>query len=109
MQRNFMQNNGMKVTRACFSVIIKLSGLSDKFESLMQMLDFSLLDLESTEHKDRIARMVEAAQENIKDTTPILKEWCNATKMRKWLKDKVEKLYGDNSKEEEKLSEAEIE
>ena len=50
VQRNFMQDNGMKVTRACFSVIIKLSGLSDKFESLMQMLDFSLLDLESTEH-----------------------------------------------------------
>ena len=29
--------------------------------------------------------------------------------MRKWLKDKVEKLYGDNSKEDEKLSETEIE
>ena len=95
------------MTRACFAAIIKLSGLTEKFEVLMQALDFSLMDLESTEPKDRIDRMVEAAKENHKDSQIIFKEWCNATKMRKWLRDKIAALW--SVKEEERLSGDQIE
>ena len=107
VQRNFMNEFGMQVTRACFAAIIKLSGLTEKFEVLMQALDFSLMDLESTEPKDRIDRMVEAAKENHKDSQIIFKEWCNATKMRKWLRDKIAALW--SVKEEERLSGDQIE
>lgn len=65
------------------------------------------MDLESTEPKDRINRMVEAAKENHKDSQIIFKEWCNATKMRKWLRDKIAALW--SVKEEERLSGDQIE
>ena len=84
---NIMQDNGMKVTRACFAAIVKLSGLTSKLESVLQNLELQEMDFEADEPAERLKLMKEAAKDMTQDTPLLLSEWSNAVKMRKWLKD----------------------
>lgn len=81
-----MLERGLKVTRACFAVIVKLAGLTPKLESVIENLDLRSMDFDE-EGPERIKQMKEVAVSELsKDTALLLKEWCNATKMRHWLK-----------------------
>jgi len=86
---NIMQDNGLIATRACFAVIIKLSGLTSKLEYVLENLEIQAMDFEADEPGERLKNMKEAAKKLKKETPLLFNEWCNATKMRKWLKDQV--------------------
>ena len=86
-QMNIMQDNGMKVTRACFAAIVKLSGLTSKLENVLQTLELQEMDFEADEPAERLNLMKDAVKDLEKDTPLLLVEWCNAVKMRKWFKD----------------------
>ena len=45
--------------------------------------------------------MKEAVKDLSKDTPLLFREWCNATKMRKWLKEKIMSLHLDLDKAED--------
>lgn len=92
----------MKVARACFAVIVKLSGLTQRLESVLQNLELQELDfVEAEDPAERLKLMKEAVKEMSKDTPLLFREWCNATKMRKWLKEKVMSLHLDIDKTED--------
>ena len=48
------------------------------------------MDFESDEPTERLKLMKDAAKELTLDTPLLLSEWCNAVKMRKWLKDQCQ-------------------
>lgn len=60
---NIMQENGMKVTRACFAVIVKISGLTNKLENVLQNLELQEMDFEADEPAERLNLMKDAAKE----------------------------------------------
>ena len=53
-QMNIMQEKGMALTRACFAVIVKLAGLSDKLESLLQEIELRDTDFDADEPQGRL-------------------------------------------------------
>lgn len=44
-----MQENGMRVSRACFAAIVKLSGLTYKLEGVLDNLELQEMDFEADE------------------------------------------------------------
>lgn len=95
-----MRENGLTVTRACFAVIVKLSGLTCKLENILQNLEFVSLDFDfDLSPEARLLKLKEAAKDTKIYTSILLSEWCNATKMRKWLKDQVQPSASSTSKE----------
>ena len=51
---NIMQEKGMSLTRACFAVIVKLAGLSDKLEFLLQEIEIHDIDFDADEPEERL-------------------------------------------------------
>ena len=82
-----MKENGMTVTRACFGVIVKLSGLTEKLKGILMNLELRQTDFDFEEGETRLTQMKEVIKEE-KEMPLFFKEWCNATKMRRWLQDK---------------------
>lgn len=44
---NILREDGMKVTRACYAVIVKLAGLTEKLTSLLQELELYETDFDA--------------------------------------------------------------
>ena len=62
-QMNIMQERGMTLTRACFAVIVKLAGLSDKLEFLLQEIELRDTDFDAEEPQERLVQMKDAVKE----------------------------------------------
>ena len=98
-----MQDHGLKVTCACFAVIVKLSGLTPKLDEIVGQLEFAAMGFDEESGESRIEYLKQACLEmEGNDITILLKEWCNATKMRSWLK---ENSIDDKSKEDQLIAE----
>ena len=53
----------MTVTRACFAVIVKLSGLTDKLEGILTNLELKEADFDAEEEGARLLQIKEAIKE----------------------------------------------
>ena len=62
MQLNIMQDKGLRATRACFAVIVKLAGLTPKLECIIDNLELRGIEFEG-EGAERIKEMKNACKE----------------------------------------------
>ena len=93
-----MKEKGLRATRACFAVIVKLAGLTPKLECILDNLDLRSMEIEG-EGEARIKEMKNICRDEgmSNDVNLLLKEWSNATKMRQWLKETANSTEEDDS------------
>ena len=101
-----MGENGLRLTRAAFSVMIKFSEFFDSFSDLVDEVDMQWMTLEGDEERDIKLREIVKTFHNYDG---ILKRWDSASRMRLWLMekkknlaDKVKKQVTDEYKKKKK-------
>ena len=90
--------DGMRLSRAAFAVMIKFSELFDDFGNLVDEVDMHWADLQNDEDRDVKIRNI------VKETMHyelIAKRWESASKMRQWISEKKKNLSEKVKKEVE--------
>jgi hypothetical protein len=76
------QADGMKITRAVFAVLVKMSGSTIDFQALMEDFNDEMEVLENDgASKDKA---IHAIIRDMPGVDKIINLWINASKMRKW-------------------------
>ena len=79
----------MRLTRATFAVMLKMSGLVEKFEELLDDFSMDVEEVQEVEGEEKYKLLTKALLllPDIQESG-LLQEWTNATRMRKWFSDK---------------------
>lgn len=90
--------DGMRLSRAAFAVMIKFSEYFEDFSNLIDEVDISWSDLEADEERElKIKEVIKAALHY----EQIIKRWESASKMRQWISEKKKNLIEKVKKEVE--------
>ena len=73
--------NGQKLTRAAFAVIVKLAGLTNDFERIFQDLEFASLSIPKAGDPTRNKAVLEVVN-SVPGFEKIINHWITASKMR---------------------------
>ena len=79
--------NGQKLARAAFAVIVKLAGLTNDLERIVQELEFASHSLPEAGDPTRDKAVLEVLNSDA-GFEKILNHWITASKMRIWLNGK---------------------
>jgi hypothetical protein len=90
--------DGMRLSRASFAVMIKFSEFFDEFNQLVDEIDMQWSDLEGDSERDiKLKEMIKATPHY----EQIAKRWESASKMRQWISEKKKNLIEKIKKEVE--------
>ena len=91
--------NGMRISRAAFAVMIKFSNLQEDFQNIVNEVDLTWEDFKDDPEKDK---KVIALLKGMSHFDNIFKRWESGSQMRKWIADKKKNLAERLTKEVEK-------
>jgi hypothetical protein len=81
--------DGMRMTRAAFSVMIKFSEFFDDFLTMVDEVDMKWEEVKDAPDKDL---QMKEAMKTIPHYEQIVKRWDSASKMRQWINEKKKNL-----------------
>ena len=83
------KEDGMRLTRAAFSVMIKFANLLEKVDSIVDTLDMEQMtgNIPSEAGPERNASIIKILDQ-VAGSADVAKCWANATQMRRWLTQK---------------------